>query len=261
MAYAPFLTTHPRTTTSLSNADRDRRTVDLLAGDHRTNQNEAVELNLPLARYLASKYLNRGIPYDDLLQVAYVGLIKAVHGFREDKATSFAAYAIPTIRGELRRHFRDAGWTIRPPRRLQELQAKVRRAEVELTQGLQRSPTTEEIAEHLDAEVDEVREASSVDGCFTPYSLDVTARGDGADTTHEPGSADPAFASAEARLVLQPALSALDSRDRRMLDLRFGQGLTQGEIGRAIGLSQMQVSRVLSRILRDLRVAIDGEAA
>lgn len=261
---APF-DLHPA---SRSNADRDRRTVELAAEasagellDRQRVLNEAIELNLPLARYLASKYQRRGIPYDDLVQVAYLGLTKAVRGFCPARGTSFAAYAIPTIRGELRRHFRDAGWTVRPPRRIQELQARAWSAEAELTQVLQRSPTVNEIAKSLDLELDDVLEASSVDSCFTPNSLDAPSPGGGDGPSHEPGFDDPAYSRAEARLVLEPALRTLGERDRRILDLRFVHGLTQGEIGQAVGLSQMQVSRILGRVLSEMRDAIDGEAA
>lgn len=260
-----------RSTTSpapTSNAERDQLTIELLtraaaaedAFERRSAQNEAVELNVPLARYLASRYQRRGIPNDDLEQVAYVGLMKAVQGFSPERTNGFAAYAIPTIRGELRRHFRDAGWTVRPPRRIQELQARVRGIEADLVQALQRTPTVKEIAEALEVDIDAVLEATSVDSCYTPNSLDVPVPGsDGLMT--DPGETDTAFASTEARIVLAPALSGLGERDRQILDLRFNQGLTQQEIGKAIGVSQMQVSRILSRVLGEMRQTITGQAA
>ena len=221
---------------SPTNAERDQQTIELLTeaatGDEftrRAARDRAVELNLPLARYLAGSYRGRGIPLDDLHQVACVGLLKAVRGFSPDRANSFAAYAIPTIRGELRKHFRDAGWTVRPPRRIQELQAQIRRVEAELVQRLQRSPSVREIADELDTEIDEVLEATSVDSCFTPYSLDLPGP-DGTGTSSavqaDLGTWDPRFASAEARLMLEPAIRNLRERDRVVLQLRFVDGLT-----------------------------------
>ncbi|RNL79149.1 SigB/SigF/SigG family RNA polymerase sigma factor [Nocardioides marmorisolisilvae] len=255
----------------LSNAERDRVTVDLLveaaAGDdltRKTARDRAVELNLPLARYLANRYAGRGIAIEDLQQVASLGLLKAARGFSPERSTSFAAYAIPTIRGELRKHFRDAGWTVRPPRRIQELQAHIRAAEAELVQRLQRSPSVREIADELEVEIDEVLEATSVDSCFTPYSLDAPVPVDGGSERSvqaDLGSWDPQFASAEARLVLGPAIRGLGERDRTVLRLRFVEGLTQQQIGEQVGVSQMQVSRILNRVLAQLRDSILGQAA
>ena len=256
---------------NLSNADRDRMTVDLLVeaanGDDLTRKNardRAVELNLPLARYLAGTYTNRGIATEDLQQVASLGLLKAVRGFSPERSNSFAAYAIPTIRGELRKHFRDAGWTVRPPRRIQELQARIRAAEAELIQQLQRSPSVREIAAELDVEIDEVLEATSVDSCFTPHSLDAPVPVDGGSSNAvqaDLGGWDPEFASAEARLVLGPAIRGLGERDRTVLRLRFVEGLTQQQIGEQVGVSQMQVSRILNRVLAQLRDSIVGGQA
>ncbi|MCW2783534.1 MAG: sigma-70 region 4 domain protein [Marmoricola sp.] len=258
----------PHADAKISNAERDQRTVELLTesldGDalvRETAETEAVELNMPLARYLASRYRRRGIPDDDLEQVAFLGLMKAVRGFSPERANSFAAYAIPTIRGELRKHFRDAGWTIRPPRRIQELQIRIRTAEADLVQQLCRTPSVNELAEKLNVEVEELLEATSLDGCFTPHSLDAPRPGGDSDLTPTPGTADPAFDDAEARIVLAPALERLCERDRRIIDLRFVQGLTQSQIGEVVGVSQMQVSRILTRVLEEMRGVIVGEAA
>lgn len=265
-------TTHAEPTSpNHSHAERDRATVDLLreaaSGDdlaRRHARDRAVELNLPLARYLAGTYSGRGIPTEDLQQVASLGLLKAVRGYSADRGTSFAAYAIPTIRGELRKHFRDAGWTVRPPRRVQELQARVRTAEADLVQRLQRTPTVRELAAELEVEIDEVLEATSVDSCFTPGSLDAPAPGrEDAPSSARPdlGDWDPQFASAEARLVLGPLLRGLGPRDRKVLELRFVEGLTQQQIGEQVGVSQMQVSRILNRVLGELRASLAGAAA
>jgi len=272
------VTTEYRTTTltdvqakRLSNAERDRLTVELLtdaaSGDafsRRASRDRAVELNLPLARYLASSYQNRGIPLEDLQQVASLGLLKAVRGFSPERTNSFAAYAIPTIRGELRKHFRDAGWTVRPPRRIQELQARIRAAEGLLAQELQRVPSVQELAAQLDVQIDDVLEATSVDSCFTPFSLDapvLVQNGSSSYLQADLGDWDPQFASAEARMVLEPAINELSSRDRTVLQLRFVEGLTQQQIGDRVGVSQMQVSRILNRVLGELREKILGKAA
>ena len=260
-------------TGNLSNAERDRLTVELLteatsgAGDdlsRRVARDRAVELNMPLARYLAGTYQGRGIALEDLQQVACLGLLKAARGFSPDRANSFAAYAIPTIRGELRKHFRDAGWTVRPPRRIQELQARVRSAEADLVQRLQRSPSVRELADELEVEIDAVLEATSVDSCFSPSSLDApvtTADGSTASVQADLGGWDPEFASAEARMMLAPAIKRLRGRDRTVLELRFVEGLTQQQIGEQVGVSQMQVSRILNRVLGQLRDSIAGAAA
>lgn len=245
---------------TISNHERDELTVSVLrraANATRAQRSalldEAVLLNLDLARHLANKYYGRGISTDDLQQVACLGLLKAVQGFSPDKSDNFAAYAIPTIRGELRRHFRDTGWTVRPPRRIQELQAKVRVAEAELVQELHRSPTVKELAEALGAEIDDVLEAATVDSCFNPLSLDAPT-GDGTQSLGTTiTSLDDEFTDSEARLLLGPAVRRLGERDRLVLDLRFFQGLTQQEIGARLGISQMQISRILARILDQLR--------
>jgi RNA polymerase sigma-B factor len=169
---------------------------------------------------------------------------------------------MPTIKGELRRHFRDAGWMVRPPRRIQELQARLWAAEAELTQSLQRSPTPSEIAAHLEVDVEEVIEALGVDGCFVPSSLDAPlGDGDSATVADRQGGEDIAFDSCEARVMLAPAVSKLGERDRKILELRFFRGWSQQQIGDEIGVTQMQVSRLLSRILGDLKVALTGVAA
>jgi len=257
---------------NLSNAERDHLTVQLLTEANssdddllrREARDRAIELNLPLARYLAGTYSGRGIAHDDLHQVACLGLLKAARGFSPERANSFAAYAIPTIRGELRKHFRDAGWTVRPPRRIQELQARIRSVEADLVQRLQRSPSVRELASELEVEVDDVLEATSVDSCFTPLSLDApvpVASGWSDSVPADLGTWDPALAGAEARLLLGPALRELCARDRDVLRLRFFDGLTQQEIGDRVGVSQMQVSRILNRVLAELRTSIVGAAA
>ena len=244
-------------------ADRRRRsqTSQLLAGavaasdhDRRALLDQVVELNMGVARALAGRYRGRGIPAEDLNQVAYLALVKAASGFDADRGdTDFLTYAVPTIRGELRRHFRDLGWMVRPPRRVQELQALVQRASDELTRTLQRSPRPGDVAQHLGVSESEVIEAMSANGCFAPASLDLPRpTGDGTIGDAE-GDEDPAHLAAEAHAILMPLLGRLDTRDQLIVRRRFYDGWTQGEIAEEVGLGQAQVSRDLARILRSLR--------
>lgn len=217
---------------------------------------ELIEINLGMAKSIASRYRNRGIDLDDLEQVALVGLTKAAHRFDPDAGHDFMSYAVPTIRGELRRHFRDAGWMVRPPRRVQELQAHISRAQEELERDLDRSPRPTEIAAHLDEDVDHVIDALSADGCFTPTSLDV-AVGSRSDVLGDLlPCVDHAFEAAEARAMLSPALQRLTDRERVILTMRFFEQLTQQEIGDVMGMTQASVSRVLSGILRTLKAEL-----
>jgi RNA polymerase sigma-B factor len=215
---------------------------------------EVVVLNMGVARAIAHRYRRRGLAEDDLEQAAYVGLVKAVNGFDPIHERDFLSYAVPTIAGEVKRFFRDFGWSVRPPRRVQELQGGIAKSSNELTQSLGRSPTPAEVAADLGIDVEAVIEALAADGAFTPASLDVPVGEDGAATLGDLMSADEeGFATAEARVVLGPLVRALSARDRRILELRFFEGWTQEQIARDIGVTQMQVSRLLSRILRDLR--------
>jgi RNA polymerase sigma-B factor len=213
-----------------------------------------------LARSLARRYYGRGIPFDDMYQVACVALVRAARGYDADRGTDFIAYAVPSISGEIRKHFRDCGWTVRPPRRIQEMQARVSKEEELLTQERDRPPTEDEIAESLGVPVAEVHESRSALGCFTPSSLD--AEPDGARSlVQRLGEEEHGYDECEARLVVRDALDTLGSRDRKIVELRFFEGLTQEQIGSMIGVSQMQVSRLLSRIFRDLRTRLGADAA
>jgi RNA polymerase sigma-B factor len=220
-------------------------------------QEEVVRLNMEVAESVSARYRRRGVPDDDLTQVAYLGLVKAVRGFDPSYDRDFLVYAVPTIRGEVRKYFRDRAWTIRPPRRIQELQAMLSSATEELSQALGRSPRPTEVADYLDVDLDEVIEALSANGCFAPTSLDRPV-GEGEGFTlgdlvphHEPG-----ISAVDARHMLAPAIAGLCERDRRILYLRFFAQQTQSEIAADIGVTQMQVSRLLSRILEDIRRAI-----
>ncbi|MEO9325932.1 sigma-70 family RNA polymerase sigma factor [Nocardioides sp. C4-1] len=211
-----------------------------------------------VATEVARRYHGRGIPAEDIDQVAYLGLVKAVRGFDPVVGDDFLSYAVPTLRGEIRRYFRDAGWAVRPPRSVQEVQARVTQADADLTQRLGRSPRPAEIAVHLDVPLALVVDALSANGCFSPVSLDAP-RPDG-EVTDSPldrmGDVDPSFASAEARLALRPLMDALSPRDRRIIELRFFANRTQAQIGAEVGVSQEQVSRLLTSILRKLRVSL-----
>ncbi|MFC0221703.1 sigma-70 family RNA polymerase sigma factor [Nocardioides zeicaulis] len=221
---------------------------------------DLIEAHFDVAVSIARRYRNRGIDTDDLEQVALLGLTKAAHRFDPGAGHDFLSFAVPTIRGEVRRHFRDCGWTVRPPRRVQELQARIGRAQDELPARLGRAPRASEIAEHLDVTTDDVVEALSVDGCFTPAAFE-TPVGDGTATVGELlGSPDAAFGAVEASVMLEPAVRRLSARDRRIVYLRFYEERSQREIGDAVGLTQAQVSRVLARILADIRDVLGSEA-
>jgi RNA polymerase sigma-B factor len=229
--------------------------------ERRVLRAEAVVLNMRVARSIAHRYRRRGLADDDLVQAAYLGLVKAVNGFDPSHERDFLSYAVPTISGELKRYFRDFGWTVRPPRRLQQLQGSIAGVSTELTQLLGRSPKPSEVAAHLGADVEGVVEALAADGAFTPASLDVPVGEDGSATLGDlvPAEDTGDFGSAEARAVLGPAVRRLGARDRRILELRFFAGWTQDQIARDIGVTQMQVSRLLSRILEQLRDELSAD--
>jgi RNA polymerase sigma-B factor len=217
---------------------------------------QLIESHAALARSIASRYRGRGIDLDDLEQVALLALTKAARRFDPDAGHDFLSYAVPTIRGELRKHFRDSGWMVRPPRKVQDLQARIPRAQEELERQCGRSPRPSEIAVHLGEDLDDVVEALTADGCFTPASLD-TPVGDRSWVLGELlGHTDPELDAAEARAVLSPVLRRLDDRDQLILALRFVEQRTQAEIGDRVGLTQTQVSRVLTGLLRQLRAEL-----
>ncbi|MET8153262.1 SigB/SigF/SigG family RNA polymerase sigma factor [Actinoplanes sp. NPDC049668] len=210
----------------------------------------AIEAWLPLAGHLASRYAGRGEPHDDLLQTAVVGLIKAVDKFDPGLGTDFAGYAIPTVLGEIKRHFRDRTWAVRVPRRLQELRRVITAAEGTLTPALRRSPTVGEIAAHLGVTEEEVLEG--LEGARAYDAASLSALGETL------GGEDHGLALAEARVALGPALASLDERGLRILTLRFYGNLSQAEIAQQVGISQMHVSRLISRALHQLRGQLSG---
>jgi len=221
-----------------------------------------VELNMEVARSLAAPYGGRGIASEDLEQVAYTALVRAARDFDPEQADDFLAYAVPTVRGEVKKYFRDHGWTVRPPRRVQELQAAVSAARSRLEQESGREPDLADIAAQIDEPLAAIEEAMTAEGCFTPASLDRPVGDDASASLGDLLSDDDAgYEAADARVMLAPALQRLAPRDRMIVKLRFYDGLTQKEVGERIGVTQMQVSRLLSRILRELREEIGGTPA
>ncbi len=224
---------------------------------------ELVTLNMGVADAVVSRYRNRGVAVEDLRQVAYMALVRAAHRFDTDSGNDFLSYAVPTMRGEIRRYFRDQGWMVRPPRRVQELQQRLQQVSAVLQRQLGRDATPSELAAETGESLTDVTEALRGEGCFSPASLDrPVGDGEEADTLGDLLSDPEAdLAPAEARLLLGPAVRRLAERDRRILMLRFFGGLTQQEIAEDIGVTQMQVSRLLHRILTGLRADLGGEPA
>jgi RNA polymerase sigma-B factor len=218
-------------------------------------RDELVEMHLPLVEYLARRFRNRGEPLDDLVQVATIGLIKAVDRFDLDRGVEFSTYATPTIVGEIKRHFRDKGWAIRVPRRLQELKLLLAKATSELSQRQGRSPTVAELAVHLKLSEEEVLEGLESANAYSAVSLDAPDTGD--DETHAVadtlGVTDEGLEGVEYRESLKPLLERLPAREKRILLLRFFGNMTQSQIAGELGISQMHVSRLLARTLAQLR--------
>ena len=218
--------------------------------------------HMNLVRFLANKFKNRGEPLDDLIQVGYLGLLKAIDRFDPSRGLEFTTYATPTIMGEIKRHFRDKGWSVRVPRRLQELSAKVNQATDVLTTELQRSPKIEEIAEYLDASVDEVLEAMESSSAYSSVPLEGTGNNDNDDAPSvldRYATEDSALNFTDDRLINEEALKGFSPREREVIDLRFLQGMTQIEIAEQLGISQVQVSRLLRRTLKKIQDKIDPE--
>lgn len=218
-------------------------------------------LNMCVARSAAHRYRGRGEAEEDLEQVAYLGLVRAVNGFDSAYDKDFLSYAMPTIAGALKKHFRDYCWTVRPPRRIQDLQHTIFAAKEELSQEYDQPPTTAEVAAAIDVEPEEVEEALAAYGCFTPMSLDVGARrGESVAMADSVVTEENGFDRVEARMLLAPVIRDLPARDRDIIELRFFREWTQERIAQALGLTQMQVSRLIARIVNGLRKRITGAA-
>lgn len=230
-------------------------------GDEEARE-QLIVSHLNLVRYIAAKFKNRGEPLDDLIQVGTIGLIKAIDRFDPDRGLEFTTYATPTIMGEIKRHFRDKGWTIRVPRRLQELSAKVNQATDELTVSLQRSPSVDEIAAHLGTTPDEVLEAMESSSAYSSVPLEGTGSGDEDDAPaviDRYASVDGDLAASDDRMVLEEAISEFPEADQQAIRMRYMEGMTQVEIAKRLGISQVQVSRMLRRALRRIQDKIDPE--
>lgn len=230
-------------------------------GDEQARE-QLVLAHLNLARFLASKFKNRGESLDDLVQVATIGLIKAIDRFDISRGLEFTTFATPTIMGEIKRHFRDKGWSVRVPRRLQELSAKVTQVSDKLTEKLQRSPSVDEIAQALGVSVDEVLEAMESAHAYSSVSLDVP-QGDDDDGTQSSAVidkyalVDEDLESSDDRIVLEQAIKDFSEREQQIIRMRFLEGFTQVEIAQKLQISQVQVSRLLRKTLQKFQEKLD----
>jgi len=214
-----------------------------------------VELHLPLVEYLARRFRNRGEWLDDLTQVATIGLIKSIDRFDLERGVEFSTYATPTIVGEIKRHFRDKGWAVRVPRRLQELKLSLTKAIGDLAQREGRAPTVSELAAHLQMSEEEVLEGLESANAYSTVSLDAPDSGDedAPAVADSLGMIDDALEGVEYRESLKPLLERLPPREKKILLLRFFGNMTQSQIAAELGISQMHVSRLLARTLAQLR--------
>lgn len=223
-------------------------------------RDQLIEAHLGLAEFLARRFNNRGEPLDDLVQVASMGLVKAVDRFEVDRNIEFSTYATHTIVGELKRHFRDKGWAVRAPRRMQELYLRLTKVTATLSQELGRSPTIEELAAETESSAEAVLEALEAGQAYRSSSLDAPASsGDNEVDTMgaHMGEDDPNLLSAEQRATLSPLMAKLSEREQQILHMRFFEGLTQSEIASRLDISQMHVSRLLARSLAQLRAGAE----
>ncbi|MFJ6793627.1 SigB/SigF/SigG family RNA polymerase sigma factor [Streptomyces sp. NPDC091268] len=248
---------------------RRLRSLEEGTPEYQYARNTLIEMNLSLVQFAARRFRNRAaggsLDMDDIIQVGTIGLIKAIDRYDLEREVEFSTLALPYITGEIKRYFRDTTWSVRVPRRLQELRTELAKAQEALTDVLNRAPTVKEIAEHLDLSEDEVIDGLVAANGYTSGSLD-TAGADGdsqssAGRTTRPlsecvGDVDPAMELFEDFHTLAPLWEQLEERDRLILQMRFGQDKTQAEIGAELGISQMQVSRLLSRTLARLRTGM-----
>lgn len=230
-------------------------------GDEEARE-QLIVSHVNLVRYIAAKFKNRGEPLDDLIQVGTIGLIKAIDRFDPSRGLEFTTYATPTIMGEIKRHFRDKGWTIRVPRRLQELSAKVNSATDELTARLQRSPSIEEVAEYLGTTADEVLEAMESSSAYSSVPLEAQGGNEDDDAPSvidRYASVDGDLEASDDRIVLEEVIGEFPEADQQAIRMRFIDGMTQVVIAKRLGISQVQVSRMLRRALRRIQDKIDPE--
>ncbi|TJX13675.1 SigB/SigF/SigG family RNA polymerase sigma factor [Tissierella creatinini] len=244
----------------------DKASVRILFKRYRENRDKEIrdvliEKHLYIAEILSKKYANRGIDHDDIYQVACIGLIYAIERYDIDKGFEFSSFATPTIIGEIKKYFRDKGWTIRVPRRIQELSKKINNAKVQLSQELQRSPTIEDIAAHLDSTEEEVLEAMEASKVYTPQSLDVTYDSHNDDKevnlAELIGEEDLYFSRIENNDFLMRTMDKLNEIEKQILVERYFNKKTQVAIAKYLEISQMTVSRIEKRILEKLRKEIE----
>jgi len=228
-------------------------------GARQVPRDALVHLHLPLVEHCARRFRNRGEPFEDLVQVGTIGLLKSIDRFDTDRGVEFSTYATPTIIGEIKRYFRDKGWAIRVPRRLQELRMQIGAATAELTQSLGRSPTPRELAGSIGCSVEEIIEGIESSNAYSTLSLDASDdTEDGGNTMLDAiGMEDENLEHVEIRESLKPLLDALEPREKRILLLRFFKNRTQTQIAEEIGVSQMHVSRLLTRTLAQLRASLE----
>lgn len=239
-------------------AREDRALFERYVADgDRAARAELVERFLPLARQLARRYQRSDEPLEDLVQVASLGLVNAIDRFDPAREIAFSSFAVPTILGEIKRHFRDRTWSVRVPRDLQELALRIDRAVSDLSRGLQRSPSVPDIAAAVEASEEQVLEALEASVAYRTSSIDAprTAEGESGTLADALGGEEAGFARAEDRATLERLLSTIGERDREVLRMRFEEDLTQAKIGQRIGVSQMQVSRIIRQSIARLRAA------
>ena len=229
-------------------------------GLDRAERDEMITSNLGLARHLARRFTDRGESYEDLVQVASMALIKAADRFDPDRGVQFSTFAAKTIIGELKRHFRDRGWAVRAPRRIQELYLELTSTADTLSQELGRSPTISDLAKATGATEESVLEALEAGHGYRATSIDSPDRSDNEPLAERLGEPDVQFAGVEDRLALFSAIGALPMRERQLVYMRFFEGLTQSEIAARIGMSQMHVSRLLGATVQRLRLRYEAGA-
>ncbi|MDQ2837545.1 MAG: SigB/SigF/SigG family RNA polymerase sigma factor [Actinomycetota bacterium] len=247
--------------TERSRPDRDRThqlfaelaTLDRDSPRRHEVRSALVEIHMPLVRYLARRFNGRGEPADDLLQIGTIGLLQAIDRFEPERGLEFSTFATPNIAGEIKRHFRDRGWMIRVPRRLQELQGELASGINDLSQRLSRSPTVRELAEHLGLTEEQVIEATDSARAYSAVPIDVPNSNTGMTVADSLIESDDALEHVELRHALRPVLAGLGERERTALLLRFVENKTQNEIAQALGVSQVHVSRLLAKTLLELR--------
>ncbi|MEV0094569.1 SigB/SigF/SigG family RNA polymerase sigma factor [Streptomyces sp. NPDC050738] len=254
----------PRDARALSKVFFDRlRELEEGTPEHQYARNTLIEMNHSLVQFAARRFRNKGSgEMEDILQVGTIGLIKAIDRFDLSREVEFSSFAIPYIVGEIKRFFRDTSWAVRVPRRLQELRAEIARCKENLTLVLDRDPTVKDLAAHLRVSEDEIVEGLVATNGYIADSLDAPADGvgstEGRGLADILGAEDPELEKFENLHSLAPLLGALDERDRRIIEMRFGRELTQSEIAAELGVSQMQVSRLLAKILHTLRAGMNG---